>query len=297
MNKFRPLRAPSKSLKPEDFASLKLYPYYASHKLDGIRCLIVDEVPVTRKLKTIRNDYIVEKLSGLPQLDGELILKSENGIRVPFEQVSSAVMSKHGTPNFEFSVFDCFENPNDPYLERMKFGQQYVQELNLPYVSFLNQTLVNNSLELTQYEQDCVDAGLEGAMIRTWKGEYKFGISTMNQSYLIKCKRFKDDEAIIVGFIEAMSNDNNPTIDELGFTKRSNHKDNKIPSNRLGSLICEWNGNKIQVSGFDHSTSKLIWEKQSEFLGKLIKFSYQELTAAGIPRFPQYKGIRDPDDL
>ena len=66
---FKPLLAANIDLTKLEF------PLLASYKLDGIRCLLLDDV-VSRTNKTIPNDYIRSKL--LPylelKLDGELIV-------------------------------------------------------------------------------------------------------------------------------------------------------------------------------------------------------------------------------
>ena len=58
-----------------DFKKL-VYPVYASPKLDGIRCSIVDGKALSRSLKAIPNAHISRLLScpELDGLDGELII-------------------------------------------------------------------------------------------------------------------------------------------------------------------------------------------------------------------------------
>lgn len=48
------------------------FPFLASPKLDGIRCIVLDGQVLSRSLKPIRNKFIVKQLQGLPNLDGEL---------------------------------------------------------------------------------------------------------------------------------------------------------------------------------------------------------------------------------
>src|SRR5208283_4092665 len=100
----------------ESMDTLK-FPVLATQKLDGIRCLIMDGRAVSRNFKPIQNAYIQKQLSwGLPDgLDGELILEGKQ-----FNEVSSAVMSEDGKPDFRYYVFDYVSGELDkPYNERM----------------------------------------------------------------------------------------------------------------------------------------------------------------------------------
>ena len=87
-----------------DISKLR-YPYLASPKLDGIRCLIHNGTAVSRNLKPIRNKYIASCLKGLPPLDGELIVGDPTAPDC-FNRTSSGVMSADGEPDFKYYVFD-----------------------------------------------------------------------------------------------------------------------------------------------------------------------------------------------
>jgi DNA ligase 1 len=59
---------------PKDLTGIK-YPILASPKLDGIRCIMINGVAMSRTLKPIPNLYVQERLKNLPNgLDGELIV-------------------------------------------------------------------------------------------------------------------------------------------------------------------------------------------------------------------------------
>ena len=52
----------------EDTSALK-YPLFASVKLDGIRCLVIDGVAYSRNMKPIKNEY-VQKCIGKTEYNG-----------------------------------------------------------------------------------------------------------------------------------------------------------------------------------------------------------------------------------
>lgn len=96
---------------------------------------------------------------------------------------------------------------------------------------------------------------------------------------LLKYKKFKDDEARVVGH-------------ELGTGKYSNV---------MGKLIVEWikgrhKGTKFRVgSGFDenqrHNYKKLFPK------GSVVTVKYFEINETGKPRFPVFLGLRNAKDL
>lgn len=83
--------------------------YYASPKLDGLRCIILDGVAYSRSMKPFRNKEIQkfaqEYADELESMDGELISSSPTS-PTAFRDSTSVVMSEDGGDNFTFYVFD-----------------------------------------------------------------------------------------------------------------------------------------------------------------------------------------------
>jgi DNA ligase-1 len=151
--------------------------------------------------------------------------------------------------------------------------------------------------DMLEYERECVeDYEFEGIMIRSPKGLYKFGRSTVKQGYLLKLKRFKDAEAKIVGFEEMMHNQNELGVDALGHAKRSSKKEGMVPAGVLGAFIVEMDdGTTFKVStGMTHEDRDSYWKTRDTMIGQLVKYKFQE--SDGKPRFPVFLGIRHSDD-
>src|SRR5262249_7923983 len=109
---FRPMLAATL----EDVEAVN-YPVLVSPKIDGIRCLIHDGQPVTRKLKPIPNHYVRHKLQGLPPFDGEITVgPMDAGM---FDRTQSAIMSHDGEPDFTYWVFDNTAAPDVPFHLRL----------------------------------------------------------------------------------------------------------------------------------------------------------------------------------
>lgn len=280
----------------DNIAELK-YPVYATPKIDGIRCLIVKGVAMSRSLKPIPNKHIQKVLGqkAFNGFDGELVVKGT------FQDVSSAVMSEDGKPDFTYCVFDIVDEDSD-YLERMESLKNWVMHNVPPVLTFLLPTRILDKNQL----QGCLDtylkAGHEGAMVRSGDGPYKYGRSTIKEGYLLKVKPFDDAEAVIVDFEEQMHNGNQAKRSEVGRMKRSSHKANKSGKDTLGALVCRnyvlWPDQEFNIgSGMDDALRLKIWKNKAKYRGKFIKFKYQKIGTKDRPRIPVFLGFRDSRDL
>lgn len=312
MKTFQPLLA-SAIESQNDLLKLP-YPMIGSPKVDGVRCFIHPELgPVTRSLKPIPNHHIRAILSHelLKGLDGEITLGLPN-VSDCFAKSISAVMSRDGLPNFTYHVFDYA--PLDitqedggpqmraPYQERLQTAKKCVAAFETLFpINFANSMIrmleyfvVNNLNDVNDQEEICVEDGYEGLMLRRSDGKYKFGRSTLKEAILLKLKRFKDDEATIVGFEALERNTNSPTRNALGLQERSSHKAGRISDSLLGNLVVHHHtfGQFSIGSGFDVSLRTEIWESQADYLGKKVTFKYQETGIVDKPRFPIFKGFR-----
>lgn len=277
------------------------FPAYCTPKLDGIRCLIVNGEAVSRKLKPIPNAFVRTRLRGLPDgLDGELMVPGAEN----FGETSSAIMSRDGTPTFEFHVFDYVTDPSKPYLERvgdldMEVLARQVSSEHYDWVRPLVPCPIMSVEELVRYEEWCLEEGYEGVMIRSATGPYKFGRSTTREGYLLKLKRFEDAEAEVIGVEELQRNQNEQERDALGHAKRSKAKAGMVPGGTLGKLLVRRaDGVEFAIgSGFTATQRAELWARRDALAGALVKFKHQPHGAQEAPRLPIFLGLRHADDL
>jgi DNA ligase-1 len=300
-----------KGLKPmlaaKDASRLQ-FPLCASPKVDGIRALVVDGVVLSRTLKPIPNPG-VQALFGdhrFNGLDGELVVGAPNAPNC-MQATTSGVMSRDGSPDVTFYIFDAWHVPEEPYKIRETFVRRW-HDCCWGRVKQLEQKLVLSQAELDAYEVKCLAAGYEGVMVRDPHAKYKYGRATARGGELVKIKRFEDDEAVVVGFEERMHNENETTIDNLGHTKRSTHKAGKTPAGDLGALVCvslehypDWYvGHPSEFSigtGFTAEQRCEMWARRDELTDKVVKFKHFAATGVvDVPRFPVFLGFRDTID-
>lgn len=299
MTQFKPLLAVQAELDKVDFSQGLV----ASPKLDGIRCIIINSVAMSRSLKPIPNKHI-QYLLGRPELnglDGEIIFGSPTSPSC-YRDTNSACMSINGEPDITFYVFDHIGSPWDEYCRRLIAAQEVVTKDPLNTCVALPQVGVKSLQELEVLELAWLDEGYEGVMLRTIQGEnsrYKFGRATAKSQTLLKVKRFTDSEFRVVGFQERMHNANVATTNALGHTERSSHKENLVGRGDLGALILETDeGQRFNCgSGFDDATRAEIWAQKDKYMGQLVKVKHFEVGVKTLPRFPIFLGFRDQLDI
>ena len=308
--------------KVESLADI-VYPVWASPKLDGVRCIIIEQngnpTAVSRNWKNIQNSFTRKWLEENCKIgmDGELMVRVElrwnkeervspsmrqDGhentdlvkVDVEFSQVTSGIMSEDGEPDFYIALFDYVKNDiSMPFTQRLKDLKEVVASMpDKSHVKIVPQVLIHTAKELEAFRDKCIADGYEGAMIRSPSSPYKCGRSSLLEGYLLKLKLFDDDEGLIIGFTEQMENTNKAEKDAFGNTERSSKKAGLVAKNTLGAL--EVKDLKTGVTfgigtGFDDEQRKYIWENQKKFRGKIIEYTHQGLGVNNAPRFPAAK--------
>ena len=293
---------PMLSGKCEDTSKLK-YPVLATPKLDGIRCLIVGGKAVTRNFKPIPNIAIRTKLEkNFPDgVDGELILEGKS-----FQETTGAVMREDGDLPLVYYIFDYVPagDLTVPYATRMKIleATSFNSKLKDRLFKLVLPVPIMNEKDLLAFEKKCLDVGFEGVMLRDPIGPYKCGRSGDKEGLLLKLKRFADSEAVITGFEEKMSNQNEAKKDVFGHTERSSAKEGLVPANTLGTLLLHDKTLKIDLRigtglGLNDELRNEIWSNQAKYLGKIVKYRFQQVGVKDLPRFPTFVGFRDKRDM
>lgn len=294
----------------ETLADIPL-PCFASFKLDGIRCVKVGGKALSRSFKPIPNHFVRNWIEqNLPDgIDGEIMVPG-----MDFNSIQSAIMSEDGEPDFRFHAFDLvriYEDCEEPLLE--DFHNRYVNlstfiehaEANVKSrLALVEQQYMRHHEHVVEFEQSAFKAGAEGIMTRHPTGRYKCGRSTLKEAILLKYKRWVDEEATVIGFIEQMTNTNEKETNELGHSKRSKKKDGMVPANTLGAFVVKRaNGQVFELGTGDGLTQELrkkIWDNQDEYLIKLVTFKHQVSPndPPGMkPRFPSWKSFRSTIDI
>jgi DNA ligase-1 len=212
-----------------------------------------------------------------------------------FNETQSFVMSEDKAVDYwTFVVYDKWDS-TEKYADRMGSQYQLLEDLRrqTTNVGIIPNFVVSNTEECEYWLNLFVEKGYEGAMLRDPASLYKQGRHTLKSQALLKLKSFHDDEAVIIGFEEKMTNTNVKEKDERGYSKRSSKKEGMVGAGTLGALVVRWKDIEFSIgSGFNDDARLWIWNNRDTLLGKPVTFKYQELSKYGVPRFPVFKAVR-----
>lgn len=307
MSQFRPmLAAPTTELELQQLP----YPMLGSPKIDGVRMLVGERngapVCLSRKLEVIPNLY-VQTLFARPEfvgLDGELVVGPANAKNV-WNVTQSGVSKAEGQPLVKFYVFDK-SDMNEPYVKRayaaMQIVQAYQQSTLMDTIQWVPQVQVPDYHGLRIFEEYNLNQGFEGLILRKPNSPYKHGRSTVKQGWMVKVKRFADDEAEVIGTVEQQTNLNAAETNELGYTKRSHSKAGKEAAGVLGTLVVkgttgQFAGVEFEIgTGFTAEQRANLWAGREYLPGKLVTYKHFPIGALDRPRHPVFKGFRHTID-
>lgn len=235
--------------------------WYMSEKLDGVRAVWYAE---SGKLMSRNNkEFVVPDWwkKNLPpfDLDGELWIG-----RGMFKQTSGMVRRKTNQDwsDIKYKLFDLSSIPGD-FLTHVLLMKN--NDFDLPdHVQFIDQLMCYHKEDLDAFEKHILEQGGEGVMLRNPLSCYEYRRS----SNLLKVKRFKDAETIVVGY-----------------TKGTGKYEGM-----MGALVCDFLGHEIFIgTGFNDAERRNPPPKNS-----IIKFKYFDIDdESGMPRFPVYLGLRE----
>jgi len=279
------------------------YPVYATPKLDGIRGVIVDGQLRSRSLKPIPNPFVSKRFSlkKYEGLDGELILGSPTAKDV--YRVTNSACSRHeGKPDVKFYVFDYHDMPGVEYAHRQVHIKTYVKSDDTNIV-IVGGELIHTEKELLEYEENTLNEGYEGLILRGPESEYKYGRSTLKEGGMLKLKRFTDGEAYVIDIEEEMENTNEAKRNELGRTQRSSAKSGLVGKGRAGTLVvvdCKTNIQFRIGSGLDDKDAAWFWKHREDIIndgGYIVKYKSFLIGVKDLPRHPVYLGGRESWDM
>jgi DNA ligase-1 len=277
--------------------------YLVSPKIDGMRAVIKDGFVLSKTLKPIPNRQVQRMFSHLHGFDGELTVgpaHMEHADDDVFNRSRGILMRKGeiADADIRLHVFDRWDLQNVPAIDRVMatsnaFGTG---------IEVVQHYKVSDFDTLSSIEGTMIVLGYEGAMLRKATAPYKYGVSTENEAYLLKLKRFVDGEAVVIGTVEQMENTNEATTDELGYTNRSTSKAGMVGKNTLGAFVVKDLETEVvfEIGGGKGMTNELrerLWAIRETLPGTILTYTYQEVGTKDKPRLPQLKGVRPLFDL
>ncbi len=235
---------------------MELSGWWMSEKLDGVRAYWTGNEFRSRLGNLFHApDWFVEQLPRIP-LDGELWMA-----RKSFQRTISIVRRQDKSDHWRELTFVVFDAPdvNDIFERRLEALRDILSGKSPRHMQVLEHQQCRDIQHLSE-ELARIDAlGGEGLMLRQPGSRYEAGRS----STLLKVKRFHDAEATVLRHMPGAGR----------------HQ------GRLGALLVQLpDGTQFSVgTGFTDAQ-----RTNPPPVGSQITFRYQELTDAGVPRFPSF---------
>lgn len=276
--------------KAESLHDIRL-PCLASPKVDGWRAWWQGSEFFTRNGKTLPNRALqrLAKEEFLPPgLDGEIIVGNPCAPDC-FNRTDRFCKTANAPIPPEGVRFFVFDNS----LVEGGYSDRYATLLYVPsFVQVLIHQLIETYAQLEDFEIECVGAGYEGICTRSLHGRYKAGRSTLREQYLVKLKRYIEEEVKILRLVEKQHNANPAFRSETGYTKRSSHAEGKVPAGTLGAVVVDWKGHELRVgTGWDSATAAELWGIRDSLPGRTATIRFSPPTK-DLPRQPVWKGLR-----
>lgn len=244
-------------------------PVYAQPKLDGMRCLPVqDSYLMSRQGKNISNlHHLYPEINALRQLlgyipDGELYA---HGLTFQENMKIIKKYRKGQTEQVKFHVYDGVAAVD--FHTRYKDLEKIFSKVNFSFIELVPTYLVTSPAHVEQLHSRFLSEGYEGTIIRHGDADYKINGRSSN---LLKFKTFHD---LSVEVVDVIPSDRRP---------------------EQGVLVCQL-GDTQQFKAslkFSHAEREEILEDKDEYIGKIAEIRYFENTDEGLPRFPVCVGFR-----
>lgn len=268
--------------------------WWASRKLDGVRCItIIDEHGEPKFYSRAGNEFLTlgalaEDLKRLglrsKVLDGEVCIMKEGGLE-DFQGIIKEIGRKgHTIASPKYYVFDFLEldefnlGHGDVSLSaRLIILNGVFENSELSFAEPLPQFQIKSREEFEKIAADATEMGYEGIMIRK-----SVGYEGKRSKNLLKVKKMHDAEYQV--------------IDVESDTNRVIEGGREIEEVMLKAVIIEHKGNRVRVgSGFSLEQRRYYHENPGEILGKTIVVQYFEETTDQHGdhslRFPVFKAI------
>lgn len=296
------------------------FPLYASSKIDGVRAVVKDGLVLTRKLEIIPNRFVQSRLAlpWMEGLDGELCVGNPYDEHL-FSNTQSGVLSIEGEPDFRFYVFDYWNGGAESTEYRVRYDR-LLQAFSMPQFAahpnlvLLQQRVIEDADALALMQEDHIEQGYEGLILRNPFGVYKHGRSTDNlmsarhaktgqplQPWtMLKVKKYATDEARVVGYEEMYHNENDLEDSPLGLAKRGKSQEGMVPAGVLGALKCVTIPGNVPFnigSGFTAKQRADYWAVRDQLPGLIARYKHFEVGVVTAPRHGVFQGFRDPRDM
>lgn len=232
--------------------------YLISEKYDGIRCLWDGHQLISRNGKVFNApNWFIQSLPQDIALDGELW----SGYNT-LEKTVGIVRSKHADwSGVKFMIFDTINKRTAS--KRYQLLSAWASASGFDsHIQIVKQRTCPTKTQLNTFECEVIKRGGEGLVLKDADSEYEMG---ERSPYLLKLKRFKQDEANIISI------------------------KHNATTGLMNTIECRYKGKTFKIgSGF---SDKL--RRTPPKVGTSVSFNFSGTTRLGTPRCASFVSVRN----
>lgn len=152
--------------------------------------------------------------------------------------------------------------------------------------------------ELYELYEWALENGWEGLILVLEGHLYKFGRSTLKSGTILKLKNDKEEYDGIVLDVEestVVKDGVDKTINELGRSKTSKKKEDRLPSGMAKGFVVDFEGKGtfcVGLNGFDHTARKEVLDNKEKYIGRHFRYTGME-PLKDFPRHAYFDCWRD----
>lgn len=152
--------------------------------------------------------------------------------------------------------------------------------------------------ELDILYKEALEDGYEGLVLVHKDHIYKYGRSRLKAGTIFKMKEDKEEyDGIVIGVEEStiVKEGVEKTINELGRSKTSKKKGDRIPSGMAKGFLVDYEGLGtfcVNLNGFDHDARREVFQNPQKYIGRHFKYTGMK-PVKDFPRHAYFDSWRD----
>jgi len=315
-DKFKPLLAPNDEPNLDGIS----YPFLASLKLDGIRCVFKYGEMLSRSLKPIASKQVRERFEPIRAFSEKYQVIIDGEIYSPeltFQEITKYVMTqdyeskgsikRNGgvleiPPHLKFYSFDYIQGSEleTPFKKRYQnLLAAHIFEIPSELSVAVDHKEISTKADIEKFFEESLRDGNEGAMLRDPEGIYKRGRGTLKQGIIYKLKPYRTFDAVITGVVQATVVDPSAEkkTNELGRSVTSKKKGDRIPIEKACAFWVDYEGKPLKVVlAMTDEEKEEVWKNQDSYIGRTIEYKGMLVGAKDLPRHPIMLRFREDRD-
>lgn len=281
------------------------------YKMIGHRFFSTENVEKTDNYPHIRDFFAALKMHNII-IDGEINYPGKTAqycVHVTGASPGQAKLFQDTNGYIHFTMFDILRTPKGNWLLRNTYAERR-KTLRYFYDTFVKGTEMEEYIHIStmvmdnkrEYLQNLLDQGLEGGVLKRLDSQYLMGKKPMWQ--WMKVKQEHDTDLVIMGFDKPTVRYEGKKLDTHPYWKDIDGSGEEVPVtkyyffNWIGSVVLGAYVDGVltkicTASGLGEDIRKDMSANPDNYIGRVARVTFMELTTDGYPRHPNFKNMHE----